>query len=228
MNVVHLIDCMEFMKGIPDKHYELAIVDPPYGIGFGEFNRTNKDANGNRFKSNKYKNGEWDISIPDDKYFEELIRISKNQIVWGGNYFPYLWQKGCKGFIFWYKQNPVNNFSDGELAYTSFDKVAKCFNYQYYGNINSEKDRIHPTQKPVALYKWLLKNYAKPNDKIFDSHVGSGSIRIACHDMGFDFEGCEIDKDYWEAQEERYLEHIAQPTLFEPVEMFAPTQGELL
>ena len=214
MNEVKLIDCMEYMKTVPDKYYELAIVDPPYGIGFGEFNRTNKDANGNRFKANKYKNGEWDISIPDDKYFEELIRISKNQIVWGGNYFPYLWQKGCKGFIFWYKQNPVNNFSDGELAYTSFDKVAKCFNYQYYGNINSEKYRIHPTQKPVALYKWLLKNYAKPGDKIFDSHVGSGSSRIACYDMGFDFMGCELDPDYWKAQEERFKSHAMQGDLF--------------
>jgi len=219
MNKVYLCNNLEFMKGISDNYYELAIVDPPYGIGFGKFNRTNKGENGDRFKANKYKNSNWDNSIPNDKYFEELIRISRNQIIWGGNYFPYLWKNGCKGFIFWYKQNPVNNFSDGEFAYTSFDKVAKCFNYQYYGNINSEKDRIHPTQKPVALYKWLLEHYAHKGDKIFDSHVGSGSSRIACYDLGYDFEGCEIDKDYWQAQEDRFNKHISQLSLFTPDEL---------
>lgn len=110
------IDCMEYMKTIPDKHFDLAIVDPPYGINFGKFNRTNKDSNGNRFKADKYKNGDWDNETPKAEYFKELFRVSKEQIVWGGNYFLDLWQSPCKGFIFWYKGNPVDNFSDGEFC----------------------------------------------------------------------------------------------------------------
>lgn len=217
MNIAYNIDCMEYMKTLPDKHFELAIVDPPYGIGFGEFNRTNKDTLGNRYKANKYKNGKWDDAIPDDDYFKELKRVSKNQIVWGGNYFPYLWKNGCKGFIFWYKGNPVPNFSDGELAWTSFNKVARQFDYRYYGNLegdSSASEKIHPTQKPVALYEWLLTNYAKPGDKILDTHLGSGSSRIACYNLGFDFVGCEIDEDYFKAQEERFKAHTAQQSLF--------------
>jgi len=214
------IDCMEYMKTLPDKAFDLAIVDPPYGIGFGEFNRTNKDARGNRYKANKYKNGKWDDAIPDDAYFKELKRVSKNQIVWGGNYFPYLWKNGCKCFIFWYKGNPVPNFSDGELAWTSFNKVARQFDYRYYGNLegdSSASEKIHPTQKPVALYEWLLINYAKPGDRILDTHLGSGSSRIAAYNLNFDFVGCEIDKDYYEAQEERFKRHTAQIRLFDIV-----------
>ena len=208
MNIVHLIDCMEFMKGIPDKYYELAIVDPPYGIGASrggcgsrtrKYDRSNKNA--------------WDDKPPDEFYWEELFRVSKNQIIWGMNNYIL---PSTQHFIVWDKKQPDGvTFAQAELAWTSFNGTSKIYSL----SSNGQPDRIHPTQKPVALYKWLLKNYAKPNDKIFDSHVGSGSIRIACHDIGFDFEGCEIDKDYWQAQEERYKTHINQQDLFSGKEL---------
>lgn len=210
-------DCMEAMKEMTDNQFDLAIVDPPYGIGFGEFNRTNKDSFGNRFKANKYKQGDWDNEIPRDDFFYEVIRVSKNQIIWGGNYFPCLWKKGCRGFIFWYKGNPVPNFSDGELAWTSFNKVAKQFDYRYYGGLEgktSASKKIHPTQKPVALYEWLLMNYAKEGDTILDTHLGSGSIAIACHNLGFDLTGYEIDKEYFEAAKKRIEQHKQQGRLW--------------
>ena len=208
---------MKLMARYEDNYFDLAIVDPPYGIGFGEFNRTNKDSNGIRYKANKYKQGAWDNKIPNNNYFKELIRVSRNQIIWGGNYFSYLWKNGCKGFIFWYKGNPVPNFSDGELAWTSFNKVAKQFDYRYYGGLEgktSASNKIHPTQKPVSLYEWLLMNYAKEGDKILDTHLGSGSIAIACHNLGFDLTACEIDKDYYNLAIERINKHKAQKRLF--------------
>jgi len=208
---------MKLMARYKDNYFDLAIVDPPYGIGFGEFNRTNKDSNGIRYKANKYKQGAWDNKIPNNNYFKELIRVSRNQIIWGGNYFSYLWKNGCKGFIFWYKGNPVPNFSDGELAWTSFNKVAKQFDYRYYGGLEgktSASNKIHPTQKPVSLYEWLLMNYAKEGDKILDTHLGSGSIAIACHNLGFDLTACEIDKDYYNLAIERINKHKAQKRLF--------------
>lgn len=210
-------DNMELMARYPDKYFDLAIVDPPYGIGFGEFNRTNKDSKGNRYKANKYHNNNWDDSIPKDEYFIELQRVSKNQIVWGGNYFPYLWQNGCKGFIFWYKGNPVPNFADGELAWTSFNKVAKQLDFRYYGGLQgntSAEDKIHPTQKPKELYKWLLDNYAKDGYKILDTHLGSGSIAIACHDYGFELTACELDKEYFDKSIQRIKNHVSQQKLF--------------
>lgn len=216
-SIVFNEDCIQVMKRYPDKWFDLAVVDPPYGIGFGEFNRTNKASNGERYKSNKYKNSKWDDDIPSDEYFAELMRVSKNQIVWGGNYFPYLWQNGCKGFIYWHKGNPVPNFADGELAWTSFNKVAKQFDFRYYGNLQgrtSAEDKIHPTQKPVALYDWLLQNYAEKGNKILDTHLGSGSSRIAAHKAGLDFVGCELDKEYFDAADKRYKDFISQLTLF--------------
>tara|TARA_R110000824_G_scaffold68972_1_gene177834 strand:+ start:107 stop:733 length:627 start_codon:yes stop_codon:yes gene_type:complete len=208
---------MEALKEFKDNQFDLAIVDPPYGIGFGEFNRTNKASNGDRYKADKYKNSNWDDTIPTDEYFKELKRVSKNQIVWGGNYFPYLWSKGCKGFIFWYKGNPVPNFADGELAYTSFNKVAKQFNFRYYGNLEgntSASEKYHPTQKPVKLYEWLLMNYANEGDKILDTHLGSGSIAIACHNLGYDLEGYELDTEYFEAAKKRLYQHQSQIRMF--------------
>ena len=210
-------DCMNYMKDCEDNAFDLAIVDPPYGIGFGQFNRTNTLPSGERVKADAYKQGDWDKERPPSEYHAELARVSKNQIVWGGNYFPELWRNGCKGFIFWWKHQPVDNFSDGELAWTSFDRPAKCFDFSYYGGIQGRTTaaiRIHPTQKPVELYEWLLKNYAKPTDRILDTHLGSGSSAIAAHYFGCDFVGMEIDKDYYNAACQRFKKETKQQYLF--------------
>ena len=208
---------MELMARYPDNHFELAIVDPPYGIGFGKFNRTNRDKLTNEtIKANKYKNSDWDNSIPDESYFIELQRISKNQIIWGGNYYFDI-LGNSKGLICWYKRNPVDNFSDAEYAWVSFDKPSKVFDYTYYGNLEGKtiaSKKYHPTQKPITLYEWLLNNYAKEGDKILDTHLGSGSSRIAAYNLGFDFTACELDTEYFEAQEKRFQQHIAQQRLF--------------
>jgi len=220
-------DCMEGMKEYPDGYFDLAVVDPPYGIGFSDYERC---SSGVLVKERYTKSGKkkWDSNVPKDDYFKELLRVSKNQIVWGGNYFAALWGAGCKSYIFWYKQNPVPNFADGELAWTSFDMPAKCFNYMYCGNINSEKDRSHPTQKPVALYLWLLNNYAKQGDLILDTHVGSASSLIACEKMGFNYVGYELDPDYYRDAQKRLSEFRLQIDLFdEPKEEIKPDQFRL-
>ena len=221
MNKVHLIDCMEFMKGITDKYYELAIIDPPYGIRRLSVEE-HRDPN-SKFRRSMSKMVDsakgWNAEKPTQEYWNELFRISKEQIIWGANNFTL---PESEYFCVWDKMQTVDNFASAELAWVSMNewkKPAKVFRYQIHKCSSVDGDKIHPTQKPVALYKWLLKNYAKPNDKIFDSHVGSGSSRIACYDMGFDFEGCEIDKDYWEAQEARYNQHISQGDLFSNEEM---------
>jgi site-specific DNA-methyltransferase (adenine-specific) len=218
------MDCMEYMKGLPDKLFELAIVDPPYGIG--ESGKTNKTRSGLAV-SKDYGDKDWDKSSPDKQYFNELTRISSNQIIWGANHFiskiPY--DSSC--WIVWDKVNGGNDFADCELAYTSFKTAVRQIRFMWHGfmqgadftgkmqgNKTINEKRIHPTQKPVALYKWLLKNYAKEGDKILDTHLGSGSSRIAAYLMGFDFYGTEIDKDYFEAQEKRFKEQTAQGSLF--------------
>ena len=213
---IHLYngDNMELMKQTPDGYFDISICDPPYGLDFGKFNRTNKDSNGIRYKANRYHHGDWDSGIPTDEYFDELFRVSKNIICWGGNYFPYLWKNGCRGFIFWYKKNPAPNFSDGELAWTSFDTVAKCCEYMYFGNINSEQERIHSTQKPVYLYSWLLANYAKEGDKILDTHAGSFSSGIACHKNKFEMTATEISEEFFAASVKRFKNHESQITMF--------------
>ena len=210
------------MERYPDKYFDLAIVDPPYGVGASEKNSSDKKQSKNSATNSKYYgNQKWDDNVPVKEYFEELIRVSKSQIIWGVNYYPYDFLVG--GRIYWDKRVTMPTYSTGELAYCSLINSIKSVALTWHGmlqeDMKNKEDRIHPTQKPVALYKWLLKNYAKPNDKIFDSHVGSGSIRIACHDMGFDFEGCEIDRDYWEAQEERYNQHAQQQDLFSGYDM---------
>jgi site-specific DNA-methyltransferase (adenine-specific) len=187
------------MKTVENNYFELAIVDPPYGISMDK-DHYNHDG---KWGFNQYHKTDWDNKIPNKIYFDELFRISKNQIVWGGNYFvKYLYSS--MGWIVWDKQQHNFSFSDGELAWTSFNKKLKIFVWNRSMTRVKEGIRIHPTQKSIALYKWLLKNYAKQGDKIFDSHVGSGSSRIACYELGYDFIGCEIDKDYWKAQEERF------------------------
>jgi site-specific DNA-methyltransferase (adenine-specific) len=204
---------MVLMARYPDNYFDLAIVDPPYGIGFGDYERGGQ---GVKTKERHTKNGKkkWDDSIPTKEYFNELKRVSKNQIIWGGNYFP-LEPTQC--FIFWYKQNPVANFSDGELAWTSFKKPALCFDYRYYGNLSgktSAETKMHPTQKPIELYNFCLDKLAKQDDKILDTHLGSGSIAIACHDYGFELTACELDKDYYDASIKRINNHISQQKLF--------------
>lgn len=196
------MDCMEFMKSVPDKYYDLAIVDPPYGIG----KKLLLGGNTGVVKFHEqYSLNEWDNFIPPPEYFKELFRVSKNQIIWGGNYFiEHL--KNTRGIIFWDKNigEPLN-FSHFELAWTSFDCIAR--KTQISSNTGG---RIHPTQKPVQLYKWLLKNYAKEGDKILDTHGGSGSIMIACHDMGFDLDWIELDPDYYKAAIKRFNDHKLQ------------------
>ena len=209
-------DCMDFMADKPDNAYDLAIVDPPYGIGAGErIGRQSKGQNINDFKKPKYKTSKWDNAKPNRKYFKELFRISKNQIIWGGNYFEL---PISRGWVFWDKKPIIPNYSAGELAWTSFDCVLKRIIINWNGKIRTGIEKgykaIHPTQKPIELYRWLLKNYAKPGDKILDTHGGSMSIAIACHDMGFDLDLCELDKDYFEAGKKRYENHISQVRMF--------------
>ncbi len=211
MNKCHLIDCMEFMKNVSNNYYDLAIVDPPYGIG-------KIWAKSKRDVFYRHKSSYTNKEKLTKKYFNELFRISINQIIWGYNYFAHRLPE-TNNIIIWDKKRDVEKtyMSEAELAWHSFPtpcRIVECiWNGCKKGKETGIK-KIHPFQKPVALYKWLLQKYAKPGWKIFDSHVGSGSIRIACHDMGFEFEGCEIDKDYWKAQEKRYSIHAAQGDLF--------------
>ena len=219
-SVVFNEDCMIGMARYPDKYFELAIVDPPYGIGAGK----QSFQSGTR-KSYNHIDKDWDANTPTDEYWEELFRVSKNQIVWGANYYANKLPIS-RGWVYWHKMVLTDNYSQGELAWTSFDCVMKFFKYKYQGNYlgyessittqtstPSEK-RIHPTQKPIALYEWLLRNYAKEGDKILDTHLGSGSSRIACSKGGFDFVGFELDKDYYEAQEKRFKEFRSQLRMF--------------
>jgi len=209
------IDCMTYMAGLPDKAFELAIVDPPYGIGMSKGTFTYSEKKGISSKRN-YVAKQWDGTRPSGEYFMELQRISNNQIICGGNYFADL-LPASRGWVYWDKKitNDNNtNFSDGELIWTSFDCILKKVTYDWigFGYLNSTEKgtRIHPTQKPVFLYKWLLKNYAKEGDRILDTHLGSGSSAIAAYDGGFDFVGCEIDIDYYTAAKRRFEYHRMQ------------------
>lgn len=200
-------DCMIGMARYPDKHFDLAIVDPPYR----DTNQPTKEMR-NKIGGNMRNFG----GKPDGLYFSELFRISKHQIVWGcNNFIDWLIPTNC--MLFWYKRNPMPNYSDGEFAWTSFDKVSRIIPIDHFGAHTAEKDKIHPTQKPVALYKWLLTNYAEPGDKILDTHVGSASSLIACHDMGFDAVGFELDADYYRASKQRLDDFMRQPRLDAPV-----------
>ena len=194
-------DCMEVMKTFKDKQFSLAICDPPYGINVNQMNMGGR----NTVKPTDKK---WDNEIPKKEYFDELIRVSKEQIIWGGNYFPL---KPSRGFIIWDKGEMMygRSFAECEYAWLSIDSSARIYKLN-----PTQIDRIHPTQKPVALYKWLLTNYAKQGDKILDTHFGSLSIGIACHDLGFELTACELDKDYYEAGKKRLKQHQSQLTIF--------------
>ena len=208
------IDCMEYMATLPDNAFDLAIVDPPYGINMDG----GKIGGGVLAKQAVYTKKNWDLSAPTLVYFEQLRRVSKNQIIWGANHFISRIALDSHCWIVWDKQNGNNNFADCELAWTSFNTAVRKFEFRWQGmlqgNMKNKETRFHPTQKPVALYEWLLTNYAKEGDKILDTHLGSGSSRIAAYNMGFDFVGCEIDKDYFEKEEERFREHSMQINLF--------------
>lgn len=216
-------DCMDMMREFPDKHFDLAIVDPPYGINAD----ANAHKNGVMCKANgfrEYRKTQWDAAIPDAKYFTELRRVAAAVVIWGGNYFPLqptpcwlIWDKGQRDF----------SFADAELAWTSFDSAVRIVTI-HRSTANTDGDRIHPTQKPVALYRWLLANYAKPGDTILDTHLGSGSIAIACHYAGHHLTACELDADYYKAACERIDRETRQQTLFTETPQPTETQTELI
>ena len=208
---VYNMDCVAGMRQYPDKYFDLAIVDPPYGIGAGGTNFKNGTS---KNKTIDFRDEDWDKKIPPAEYWKELFRVSENQIVWGGNYMTeYLPPKSC--WLFWDKGTGNNSYADGELAWTSFDGAMRKITKSWVGaNAKDGLERIHPTQKPIYLYDWILNRYAKPNDLILDTHLGSGSSRIAAYRNGFDFVGFELDKDYFESQEKRFKTELMQPRLF--------------
>jgi len=225
------IDCMDYMSTVPDKFFDLAIVDPPYGIG-----RSGKPKSTSSHGGHKgYEDKGWDLVIPQKEYFDELFRVSQNQIIWGANYFSHF-MPPASGWILWDKGQRIDQ-ADGELAFSSIKKPLRVYTLNRVAL--QLEGTIHPTQKPIKLYKWLLKNYAMPLAKqsvrcgqkhgeeynhlcsvckepfrILDTHLGSGSIAIACHDYKFELTACEIDKDYYEAATKRVLNHISQTSLF--------------
>jgi len=209
-------DNMALMARYPDNYFDLAIVDPPYGIGAAK-----QIDLGNSNKKQKHKTKEWDNRIPAPEYFKELFRVSRNQIIWGGNYFlDYLGETRC--FLIWDKQNGTNNMADAELAWASFSTSVRMYRGHIFKGIgNTNYNPIHPTQKPVKLYQWLLTNYAKPGDKILDTHIGSGSIAIAVDSvnkvekMGLTLTGCELDPEYYAKAMERIKDKTAQQCLFQ-------------
>ncbi len=199
---------MELMSRYKDNHFDLAIVDPPYGINVTKMTLGNG--------KNKINRGttDWDSTTPTNEYFEELRRVSKNQIVWGANYMTENLPPSM-GWIYWDKGTGANDFSDGELAYTSFSRALRAYKVSWVGaNANNGTPRIHPTEKPIKLYEWILMNYSKEGDTILDTHLGSGSIAIACYNLGYDLTACEIDKEYYNASIKRLEQHKAQQRLF--------------
>ena len=217
---LHNVDCLPFMKQCEDKQFDLAIVDPPYGIGIHKMNYTQSTKGGVARRRDYSSVKDWDSAIPTKEYFDELQRISKNQIVWGGNYFTEFLAP-TKGWILWDKKTEdkySNDFADGELAWTSFDKPLKIYRYLWsgmlQGNMKDKQQRIHPTEKPIQLYEWILHNYTDENSKIIDTHLGSGSIAIACDKLKFDLTACEIDSDYFRKASKRLDVYRRQQTFF--------------
>lgn len=228
-------DCLSYMRTVPDKFFDLAVVDPPYGInapnmqmgGHDGYQSTATKLRKGRLNqgAGKLKNRalntlscDWDFEPPGPEYFDELFRVSKNQIIWGGNYFPL---PPTRGIICWDKLQPWENFSQVELAWTSFDCPAKLVRISSRGGAN-EEEKIHPTQKPIELYSWIFEKFSRGGGQVFDSHVGSGSSRIAAYYAGIDFYGCEISKDYFESMEKRFqkkclgIEKYGNITIIEP------------
>ena len=203
-------DNMVMMKRYPDNYFELAIVDPPYGIDLANMNMgIGNTPKASKAKNRKLKAKDWDSAVPTKEYFDELFRVSKNQIIWGGNYFDL---PPCGKFIIWDKEIPKGlSFSDCEYAWTSFKGANKMLRYSAYRN---KSEKFHPTQKPPALYEYCLMNFANAGNKILDTHLGSGSIALACHNLGYDLTACEIDSEYFTKYEERLKQHQSQLTMF--------------
>ena len=199
-------DNMELMARYPDNYFDLAIIDPPYGIDLANMNMgIGKNKKSSKIQNRKWKPKDWDKSVPKTEYWNQLFRVSKNQIIWGGNYFEL---PPCKNYVIWDKEIPNGlSFADCEMAWTSFLNAPKIFRHSAYLDKNN---KFHPTQKPVALYKWILTKYAKEGDKILDTHLGSGSIAIACHDLEYDLTACELDKEYYDAAMKRINNHKKQ------------------
>ena len=209
-------DNMQLMARYPDNYFELAIVDPPYGIGESSNDNKSRSKLG---KSKNYGKKKWDDNAPNKDYFNELKRVSKNQIIWGANHFiENIPNANSSCWIVWDKVNGENHFADCELAYCSQKTAVRKIEFRWHGmlqgNMKEKEIRIHPTQKPVALYKWILDKYAKQGDKILDTHLGSGSIAIACADYGFDLTACELDKEYFDKSLQRINNHINQLDMF--------------
>ena len=209
LSEVYLMDCIAGMKHYPDKYFDLAVVDPPYGIGAAK-----QIDLGNSNKKVKHKTKDWDNTIPTAEYFAKLFRVSKNQIIWGGNYFiEHL--KNTRCFIVWNKENGTNNMADCELAWASFETSVRMYSGHIFKGIgNSNYVTIHPTQKPIKLYDWIFNRYASEGNLILDTHLGSGSSRIAAHKAGLDFVGFEIDREYYTSSNKRFTNYVAQGVLF--------------
>ena len=209
-------DCMDYIAAIPDNYFEFAIVDPPYGIGDWTTGQSITKKNGKKIvkENGKWKNVYWNNEIPNINYFNEVIRVSKNQIIWGANYYNCFNKLG--GSLIWHKGNINPVFSQCEIASLSFQKKVDYVHINWQAGFarNKEGDTIHPCQKPVKLYEWLLTNYAKLGDKILDTHLGSGSSAIAANNLGFEFFGMELDKDYYDASIKRFTKNVAQSSLF--------------
>ena len=228
---LNLIDNMDLMAGYPDKYFDLAIVDPPYGINEdgGKNHTRGKLAKAKNYKP--YSSG--DKNAPNDEYFKELLRISKNQIIWGANHFISKIPHDSSCWVVWDKDNGGSDFADCELAWTSFKTSVRIFKWRWSGmlqeNMKNKQKRIHPNEKPIQLYKWILSKYAKEGDKILDTHGGSMSIAIACANMGFDLTLAELDQGYFDAGVKRLETHIRQLQLFqEKPELIVNTHGKLL
>jgi site-specific DNA-methyltransferase (adenine-specific) len=210
-SIVYLEDCIQGMKRYADNHFDIAIVDPPYGI---DINNQSQGKGGGVAKKIEYTKKDWDKQAPDFDYFNELFRVSKNQIIWGANHFIEKIPYNASCWIVWNKENGETDFADCELAWTSFETAVRMFKWKWAGmlqqNMKNKEQRIHPTQKPIALYDWILSKYAKPTDLILDTHLGSGSSRIAAYKGGFDFVGFEIDAEYYEKQEKRFNDFKSQ------------------
>lgn len=215
MSIVHNCDCLEYMRTVEDKYFDLTICDCPYGI---KASSKDNSTRGKLAVAKSYTIKDWDDNAPDKEVFDEILRVSKHCIIWGANHFiskiPY--DSSC--WIVWDKQNGTCDFADCELAWTNFSSAVRKFEFRWagmlQGNMKHKEVRIHPTQKPVALYAWLLKNYAKDGDKIFDPYLGSQSSRIAAYELNYDFVGCELDKEYFEEGNKRFAEHTSQLKLF--------------